>query len=77
MRSYSFLQQEYSVQVFIFSESEVIQEMGKEYGIRVIPTVELIFVFLFILERTNTISQCFQVWQGPLKKRQIPPFMPM
>ncbi|KAK8822190.1 hypothetical protein WA577_005356 [Blastocystis sp. JDR] len=40
MRSYSFLQREYLMQVIIFSESSVIQEMGKEFGIRVISKVE-------------------------------------
>ncbi len=77
MRSYSFLQREYLMQVIIFSESSVIQEMGKEFGIRVISKVESIYFLLFILEPIRTGSRCFRAWQEPSKEKRIPPFMPM
>lgn len=77
MRSYSFLQREYPVQVIIFSESGVIQEMGKEFGIRVISKVESVQLLLFILGPIRTGSRCFPAWQEPSKEKRIPPFMRM
>ena len=49
MRSYSLLQRSYNMKVIIFSESEAIQELGKEYGIRVLPDVELFFIIVSIV----------------------------
>ena len=48
------------MQVIIFSESSVIQEMGKEFGIRVISKVESIYFLLFILEPIRTGSRYFR-----------------
>ena len=50
MRSYSLLQRSYNMKVVIFSESKTVQELGKEYGIRVLPDVELFFTIVFTVD---------------------------
>ena len=34
----------------VFSESKTVQELGKEYGIRVLPDVELFFTIVFTVD---------------------------
>ena len=50
MRSYSLLQRSYNMKVVIFSESQTIQELGKVYGIRLLPDVEFFFTIVFTVD---------------------------
>lgn len=77
MRSYSLLQRSYNMKVVIFSESQTIQELGKEYGIRVLPDVELFFTIVFTVDQTSTTSLFSPPSFSPWRERSVPPFTGM